>query len=250
MSRQTTGAFDGGTPSRGEPRVPREQAPLRARQHMVLEQIEGSTIVDIGCYTGGFVREASRQFPDRTVIGIDFEDNNIRVARELNPGLAGRLHRMSAYNLEFADASIDCATMQEVLEHLEGAAVAVKEVNRVLRPGGVLIVTVPNPYYIGRVARFCLSELANAWRRWRGLAPRLQPEVLDPATPWDRHVAGWTPATLLALLGSNGFDYVRHDYENGMPSAFRRAVLAALPFLGPTLILKVRKIAPAPRDLV
>jgi len=136
------------------------------------------------------------------------------------------------------------------MEHLEGAGLAIKEINRVLRPGGVLIVSVPNPYYFLSITRFCLSEIANAFRRRRGRAPLLRPEVLSASTEWDRHVYAWTPQTLLALLTVNGFAYVEHCFENGMPDPFRRAIVALLPFLGPTLILKVRKVAAAPVDLV
>jgi hypothetical protein len=55
----------------------------------------------------------------------------------------------------------------------------------------------------------------------------------------------WTPQTLLTLLKVNGFAYVDHCYENGMRNPIGRWFLAALPFLGPTQILKVRKVAAA-----
>jgi len=225
-------------------------APLAERQARVLALVEGGTIVDVGCSTGEFVREASRRFPNRTVIGVDYLDDTIRIARLLHPRLEDRFRRMSAYRLEFPDASIDCVTLQEVLEHLEGAALALKEVNRVLRPGGALVASVPNPYYAGRIARFCGAEIANMCRRGLGRPPRLQAEVFDPAIAWDRHVLAFTPQTLMALLAVNGFDYVAHEYENGMPDPIRRAILKAMPFLGPTLILKVRKASVASAELV
>ena len=60
----------------------------------------------------------------------------------------------------------------------------------------------------------------------------------------------WTPQTLLALLVSNGFEYVEHCYETGVRDRLRRWFLTALPFFGPTQILKVRKVAPASPALV
>jgi ubiquinone/menaquinone biosynthesis C-methylase UbiE len=225
------------------------QPPLH-RQFQVLARIEGAVVLDVGCGTGQFVREASRRFPDKMIIGVDYSEDNIRIAHLLNPQLAGRFRRMSAYRLEFADGSIDCVTMQEVLEHLEGAALAVKEANRVLGPAGILIVSVPNPYYAWRIARFIAAEFANLLRRRRGRASRLASEILSNGTEWDRHVHAWTPQTLLTLLGVNGFAYVEHTYENGAANRFRRWFLAALPFLGPTQILTVRKVAPAPPQLI
>ena len=223
---------------------------LSDRHIKVLERIEGETIVDVGCYVGTFVREASRRFPDRTVIGVDYSEDNIRIAHLLYPDIRDRFRRMSVYRLELADASIDCITLQEVLEHLEGAALAIKEVNRVLKQGGVLVVSVPNPFYVWRIATFVGSEIGNPFRRWRGRPARLGVEVLCEDIEWDRHVYAWTPQTLLTLLKANGFEYVDHCYENKTPDRFRRWFLAVLPFLGPTQILKVRKVAAARSHLV
>ena len=139
--------------------------PLLDRQLRVMERIEGDTIVDIGCYSGLFVHEVARRFPEKTVIGIDYFEDNIRIAQLLYPEMQDCFRKMSVYGLDMADASIDCITLQEVLEHLEGAALAIKEVNRVLKPGGVLVVTVPNPFYVLRVAKFVLLEIGNALRR-------------------------------------------------------------------------------------
>jgi SAM-dependent methyltransferase len=157
---------------------------------------------------------------------------------------------MSIYRLEIADASVDCITLQEVLEHLEGAALAIKELNRVLKQDGVLVISVPNPYYLWRIATFVCFEISNAFRRWRGRQPRLDVEVLSKNIEWDRHIYTWTPQTLLTLLAVNGFEYVEHCYESRTPDRFRRWFLAVLPFLGPTQILKVRKVAAAPSDIV
>jgi 2-polyprenyl-3-methyl-5-hydroxy-6-metoxy-1,4-benzoquinol methylase len=218
---------------------------LLDRQVKVLERIEGHTIVDVGCYTGLFVREASRRFPDKTIIGVDYFEDNIRIAYLLYSDMRERFRRMSVYELEFADASIDCVTLQEVLEHLEGAALAIKEINRVLKPGGALVVSIPNPYYARRIAAFLYREIGNAFRRWRGRPLRLGTEMFSENIEWDRHVYAWTPQTLLTFLMVNGFEYVDHCYETGIRIPFGRWFLAALPFLGPTQILKVRKVAAA-----
>jgi ubiquinone/menaquinone biosynthesis C-methylase UbiE len=224
--------------------------PLSDRQTKVMALLEGDTIVDVGGHTGGFVHAASRQFPARTIIGVDYVEDNIRIAQLIYPELARRFRHMSAYRLDFPQGSVDCIAMQEVLEHLEGAALAIKEASRVLKPDGALIVSVPNPYYAWSIAAFIGGEIANAARRRRGSRPRLSVEVFSPSVEWDRHVHGWTPRTLLTLLTVNGFEYVEHIYEKPSANRLRRLVLTVLPFLGPTLILKVRKRAAAPRELV
>jgi ubiquinone/menaquinone biosynthesis C-methylase UbiE len=224
--------------------------PLLDRQIKVLERIEGDTVIDVGCYSGAFVHEASRRFPQKTIIGVDYSEDHIRIAQLLYPDMRDRFRRMSVYDLEFTDASVDCVTLQEVLEHLEGAALAIKELNRVLKQGGVLVVSVPNPYYLWHMAKFVLAEIGNAHRRWRGQPRRLSAELPANTVEWDRHVYAWTPQTLLTLLATNGFEYVDHCYESRTPDRIRRWLLALLPFLGPTQILKVRKVGPASLSLV
>ncbi len=248
MSYSATYLVDGKHLSADQCRALFAGVSLLDRQIKVLDRIEGDTIIDVGCYTGIFVHEAARRFPDKTVIGVDYSEDNIRIAQLLYPDMQDRFRRMSVYRLEIADASVDCITLQEVLEHLEGAALAIKEVNRVLKLGGALVVSVPNPYYMWRIATFACFEISNAFRRWGGRPARLDVEVLSNIE-WDRHIYAWTPRTLLTLLAANGFEYVDHCYESRTRS-FRRWFLAVLPFLGPTQILKVRKIAPAPPNLV
>src|SRR5262249_43580095 len=127
---------------------------------------------------------------------------------------------------------------------------AVKEANRGLKVGGVLIVSVPNPYYAWSIAAFVGREVANAVRRRCGRPQRLKTEVLSAEAAWDRHAHSWTPSALLTVLKVNCFDSVQPADDNPVPNRLRRLALTMLPFLGPTLILKVRKVAAAPGALV
>ncbi len=223
---------------------------LSDRQIKVIDRVEGDNLLDIGCYAGVFVEEAIRRYPGKTVSGVDYFNDNIRLSRLLHPEIAGRFRQMSAYDLEFSDSHFDCVTLQEVLEHLEGAAQAVKEINRILKVGGVLIVSVPNPFYIRAMLGFFCFELANAWRRFRGRKTRLSTEIFFQEIEWNRHIFSWTPQTLLTLFTVNGFEYVEHCYENGMRNWLKRFLLDAFPFFGPTQILKLRKTSDASTSLV
>jgi 2-polyprenyl-3-methyl-5-hydroxy-6-metoxy-1,4-benzoquinol methylase len=222
---------------------------LADRQIKVMQRLEGQAIVDIGCYSGAFVGAVPRRFPDKQVLGIDYFADNIRIAHLLHPEMTDRFRRMSAYALEFVDDSTDCVTLQEVIEHLEGAASAIKEINRILKPGGVLVISAPNPFFWRQMLMFFALEIRNSVARRLGRGTRMATQIYFANVEWNRHIYAWTPDTLMTLLAVNGFEYVDHCYErSGNP--VERAFLRFFPFLGPTQILKVRKTTRARTDLV
>jgi SAM-dependent methyltransferase len=87
-------------------------------------------------------------------IGEDEVRSTQKMLRELSeiPAAAGGEHesagpcgvfRGSGYALPFADGAFDCVIISEVLEHLDDDDAAIEELSRVLRPGGILAVSVP-----------------------------------------------------------------------------------------------------------
>ncbi len=101
-------------------------------------QAQGRLILDAGCGTGNNLAHF-RRF-GRTV-GIDLSDEALRFCR----GRGVTVTRGSILALPFADASFDAVTSFDVLYHawVEDDRKAVREVVRVLRPGGLFLVRVP-----------------------------------------------------------------------------------------------------------
>jgi SAM-dependent methyltransferase len=97
------------------------------------------TILDAGCGTGGTTIEL-RRFGH--VVGVDLAWEALEPAR--GRGLR-QLAQGSVERLPFQDASFDVATSFEVVYHLgvTNDAAALREIRRVLRPGGVLLLRVP-----------------------------------------------------------------------------------------------------------
>lgn len=117
----------------------------------------GARVLDVGCGGGRHLRE-TRRHRGITAIGIDLGKQEVVDTRnalsemdELDFELGGSIDdagpwlssRGSGYELPFRDGTFDCVIISEVLEHLEHDENALREVSRVLKPGGTLAVSVP-----------------------------------------------------------------------------------------------------------
>jgi SAM-dependent methyltransferase len=96
--------------------------------------------------------------------------------------------------LPFPDECADLVTALEVLEHLLDPMHLLIEANRVLKPGGLLLLTTPNAVSWRSVLR--------AARRWH---PFVYP-VLIPGLGTNRHNIEYTPDQVRSLLAAAGFD--------------------------------------------
>jgi SAM-dependent methyltransferase len=94
-------------------------------------------ILDAGCGSGRNMVELARY---GAVTGVELSDTSVALARERGIGevVAG-----SVLEMPFADASFDLAVTLDVIEHLDDDLAALRELRRLVAPGGVLLVTVP-----------------------------------------------------------------------------------------------------------
>jgi ubiquinone/menaquinone biosynthesis C-methylase UbiE len=96
----------------------------------------GSTVLDVGCGLGPYVERLGEAGKDCT--GVDVNADVVDRAKIL--GRDVRL--MSAYDLQFPDASFESVIMVETLEHLDHPEAALKEAARVARES--IVITVPD----------------------------------------------------------------------------------------------------------
>ena len=110
------------------------------------------TILDIGCGTGRLLRKAMTRWPYARFIGVDPAPGMVDVAQRLLPDAAFRLGTAEA--LPLPDACVDLAMSTVSFHHWHDQAAGVREVARVLRPGGrFLLADVAAPRWFSRLFR-------------------------------------------------------------------------------------------------
>ena len=117
-----------------------------ARRRLVADALAraldpGAVVVDVGCGTGDNLATLEEAVGGRTATGVEL---SARAIRHVPPGPGGgRAVVALAESLPYATEAADLLTSMDVIEHLDDDARALAEYRRVLRPGGVLLLTVP-----------------------------------------------------------------------------------------------------------
>ena len=96
-------------------------------------------VVDVGCGTGRLLARLRGAFPGATLIGVDASAEMIAVAARKDALAGVRLLEASAASLPLDDGSCDVVVSTISFHHWENQAGGLREVSRVLRPGGHLL---------------------------------------------------------------------------------------------------------------
>jgi SAM-dependent methyltransferase len=103
----------------------------------------GMRLLDVGCGPGSITRGLAERVAPGEVVGLDLSRDTLEAARQeaAARGIGNvSFQAGSVYELPFPDASFDVAYAHQVFQHLRERAAALREMLRVVRPGGLVAV--------------------------------------------------------------------------------------------------------------
>lgn len=208
---------------------------------------QGARVLDLGCGNGAYTLEMAREAA--FVCGVDVEPARLREFAQR----AGRMPSVTMLQgvgeaLPFPDRNFDVVFCIETLEHVTDERRTLAEIRRVLRPGGRLLLTIPNKWY-----PFETHGLRPAWLKGSNRYP-LVSWLPKPIHSRLANARIYTEGDIRALLGEGGFRDVRLDWMlppldkvgvRPLRQGLRRALHAAegtpLRRFGVSLIVAARK---------
>jgi SAM-dependent methyltransferase len=132
---------------------------LFGREIAELRLSKDAHILDVGTSTGTNLRMLA-ELGYRRVVGLDLSDEAIRFCADKG---FGTVRRGDICALPFEDASLDLVLATDIIEHVEDDRLALREIARVLVPGGRAVITVPAFLSLWGLQ----DEVAHHLRRYR-----------------------------------------------------------------------------------
>lgn len=181
----------------------------------------GGRVLDVGCGDGRVLAAVARE----RGIGVDMAFSAARAAAAT--GVTGVVAQLDGVPLPLRDGSCDVALCLDVLEHVFDPEHLLREMSRALRPGGTLVVTVPNAF--------------NLFNRLTYLMGR-HVDIMDKAhvdgETFSEHIRFFSKEVLERVLAGAGFRVAarRHYFPRRFrEGGFRAVAPAALLVSGPRL---------------
>jgi SAM-dependent methyltransferase len=213
-----------------------------------LQPADGGLILDAGCGYGRLAYRILTNIPEARLVAIDISDSMIRATRSCI-GIRFRGGRAALESLPFRDGAFDAVICVGVVMHVRDEAAALRELCRVLRPGGRLVLSFNSllspfsllaivnnrlvrrgiPRFVARMPRFYVRELArHGVRLLHATAATIL--CVDPAIPPLRRL---------------GIQFLPEGLLSRLIPADRRLSEGRFKWLGHEVVLAGERFAPA-----
>lgn len=199
----------------------RMNAYTRARYDIVLQCVraagatQGSRLLEVGCGDGALCGVLHSRLGS-TVTGVDTSDKGLALARQMfaQRGWDGEFRQVGGYDTGFADSSFDAIVCSDVIEHVDDPQAMLREIRRLLVPGGRLVITTPirfseepldpmhvQEWFVGGFVALCRKVFGEPLEAIRS-HPVIWYELISSRKPWVGRF-GRVLTNLLTKLGRN-----------------------------------------------
>lgn len=151
----------------------------------------GGGVLDVGCGVGNMLQQLREH--------SQYSSKGIEISKEAAAKASQNGHNVFQGNLiqaNFEDESFDAIYLLYVLEHVDNPAEILKEIYRILKKNGILLLAVPNYRYL----RIAFDNFIS--RTFFKKSSTLHPE---------EHLQNFTPTTLKMFIKKAGFDIVKEN---------------------------------------
>ncbi|HVM09857.1 MAG TPA: class I SAM-dependent methyltransferase [Acidimicrobiales bacterium] len=152
----------------------------------------GQRVVDVGCGPGSLTCELVKRLGASSVVAVDPSERFVEAVRERYPGV--EVYRASAERLPLPDRAFDAALAELVVHFMADAVAGLREMSRVVTPGGVVAACVWDFEEGG-------SPLSLFWEAARSL---------DREAPGESSLPGTRRGHLVQLLEEVGLESIHH----------------------------------------
>jgi len=186
----------------------RYDCPYEVERIRILKAImtsgQGKSAIDIGCGPGYFSRELTTN--GWKTLSVDTDSQNIEhTKKHAHETLTGDALSVLP---KLKENQYDLALALEIIEHMPKAQgkLLVSEINRILKPGGKLILSTPNRHSPEGLGGYYWGEKIRGWEKWT---------AYDPT-----HVYIYSASEIVRLIELSGFSVARitgYFYEGRLP---------------------------------
>jgi ubiquinone/menaquinone biosynthesis C-methylase UbiE len=189
----------------------------------------GDRVLDVGCGRGEYLRALLNTTPN--AVGIETAADKLRDCLLSHPELRDKVFPVSAESMPFPAGYFDVVIINEVLEHIPDQDAALREIHRVLKPGGRFVLFCPNRIFPFETHGLMVRGKMRMW------LPALHylPASIARSLRIESVARNYWPLEVVKLLRQHGFQvreqaFVQQTFENisGSQPAVIKAVRPVL----------------------